>query len=160
MRAKCTHGLAFELAQELIEQIEAGEDTRSLVKREIKSLYADIGLEYKRVQEGGAEGTRTKAKRSTAGGDAEAKLKAALTHHHDYSKRSVLNENPVGVNDLARLAEVSKSTASEFFGKYFKNHCTYKADCRTGKLLLVLTVMNDDFQPDGSYGSDPDTKQG
>jgi hypothetical protein len=43
-------------------------------------------------------------------GEAEAKLIAALTKHHQYADGSCLNLEPVGNNELARIAEVSEST--------------------------------------------------
>ena len=44
-----------------------------------------------------------------------AKLIAALTKHHQYAEGGCLNLEPIGNNELAKGAVVSRSTASEFF---------------------------------------------
>ena len=61
-------------------------------------------------------------KRSTERGEAHRKLLAALTAHHKYEDGGCLNLEPIGNNELARLAEVSKATASAFFNKEFGGH--------------------------------------
>src|SRR5262249_14849373 len=47
-----------------------------------------------------------RAKRSTEPGEAREKLIAALTKHHKYAEASCLNQEPIGNNQLARLADV------------------------------------------------------
>ena len=54
-------------------------------------------------------------KRSTERNEGRAKLISALTAHHKYKNGSCLNLVFIGNNELARLAAVQKSTASEFF---------------------------------------------
>src|SRR5262245_10829995 len=66
-------------------------------------------------------------KRSTERGEGRRKLIAALTNHHQYAKGSCLNQEPVGNNELARLADVEESTASDFFKREFNGHAEYKA---------------------------------
>ena len=68
---------------------------------------------------GAGSQTPKKAKRSTERGEARVKLLAALTEHHKYADGSCLNLEPIGNNELARLAEVDQSTASAFFNREF-----------------------------------------
>jgi hypothetical protein len=97
-----------------------------------------------------------KRKRSTAPGDARAKLVAALTKHHQYAGGSCLNLLPIGNNELARLAEVSESTASDFFTTEFKGHSKYKALCQdTGGLAMALKLLNGEFASHFLYGRRP-----
>jgi hypothetical protein len=66
-----------------------------------------------------AGNARPSQKRSTERGEAEAKLIAALTKHHQYADGSCLNLDPIGNNQLAKAASVSPSTASALFdGKF------------------------------------------
>lgn len=82
----------------------------------------------------GTKRTPTKAKRSTERGEARAKLIAALLKHHGC--RSV---EPIGNNQLARLAGVDKATASAFFRQEFHSHATCRIICpdkpRLAKML-------------------------
>jgi hypothetical protein len=59
----------------------------------------------------------SKTKRSTERGEARMKLIAALTKHHKYADGGCLNLEPVGNNDLARMAKVAPSSASQFFDR-------------------------------------------
>jgi hypothetical protein len=87
-------------------------------------------------------------KRSTEPGEARAKLIAALTKHHRYADGSCLNTEPIGNNELARLAGVSESTASAFFNDKFRGHAKYKVLCRDPrKLTAALKLLNDEFAP-------------
>src|SRR5262249_53576244 len=52
--------------------------------------------------------TAKKPKRSTEWGAARAKIIAALTKHHQYADGGCLNLEPIGNNELARKAGVSK----------------------------------------------------
>lgn len=63
--------------------------------------------------------TPAKAKRSTKRGEARLKLIAALTKHHKYADGGCLNQEPIGVRALARLADVDPATASAFFNREF-----------------------------------------
>jgi hypothetical protein len=82
-------------------------------------------------------------------GEARAKLIAALTEHHQYAKDSYLNQEPIGNNELAKKADVSKHAASKFFKKVFKGHAKYRACCinNTSSLIAVLKWLNDEFTP-------------
>ena len=100
--------------------------------------------------------TPTKAKRSTEKGEGQAKLIAALTKHHKYADGSCLNLEPVGNNELARLAEVSESTASAFFNKQFGGHTKYRAICSDAtRLIAALKLLNQEFSPHHLFGAKP-----
>jgi len=100
--------------------------------------------------------TPTKAKRSTERGEGRAKLIAALTKHHKHADGSCLNLEPVGNNELARLAEVSESTASAFFNKQFGGHTKYRAICSDKTTLIsALKLLNQEFAPHHLYGAKP-----
>jgi len=100
--------------------------------------------------------TPTKPKRSTERGEGRAKLIAALTKHHKYADGGCLNLEPIGNNELARLAGVSESTASAFFNKQFEGHTKYRAICTdTMRLVTALKLLNQEFAPHHLYGSKP-----
>jgi hypothetical protein len=95
----------------------------------------------------------TKAKRSTESGEGHIKLVAALTMHHQYADGSCLNVEPVGSNELARMAKVSKATASAFFKKEFKGHGGYKGICSdAASLAAALKLLNQEFSPYHLFG--------
>lgn len=97
-----------------------------------------------------------KPKLSTERGEGRAKLIAALTKHHQYADGGCLNHEPIGNNDLARLAAVSTSTASAFFTNEFKGHTRYKVLCRdAGGLVVALKLLNDGYSPHELYGRRP-----
>jgi hypothetical protein len=102
-----------------------------------------------------------KAKRSTVRGEARLKLIAVLTNHHKYADGNCRNLEPIGNNELARLADVSKSTASEFLNKEFNERkkgglAKYKAICQdAGRLVDSLKVLNGEFSPHDLYGRRP-----
>jgi hypothetical protein len=103
---------------------------------------------------GDAPAPRTK--RSTERGEGRAKLIAALTKHHQYADGGCLNLEPIGNNELARLARVSESTASAFFKSEFKGLGKYRAICRdAGRLADSLKALNNEFSPHDLYGRRP-----
>jgi hypothetical protein len=98
-------------------------------------------------------------KRSTERGEGRAKLIAALTKHHQYADGGCLNLEPIGNNELARLAGVAKRTASAFFDKEFQGHGKYKAVCSdVGRLVAALKLLNGEFAPHLLYGNKPPEK--
>jgi hypothetical protein len=107
------------------------------------------------------EAVKRKSKRSTERGEGRAKLIGALTKHHKYADGSCLNLEPIGNNELARLAEVSESTASAFFNTEFNQgetggHTVYRALCRDpGRLADSLKLLNGEFSPHHLYGRTP-----
>jgi hypothetical protein len=104
----------------------------------------------------GAEMATSRPTRSTARGDARVKIIAALTRHHQYADGGCLNTEPIGVNDLARQAEVSRSTVSDFFEKEFEGHAAYKVVCRdAGRLVDSLKALRGEFSPHDLYGVRP-----
>ena len=98
-------------------------------------------------------------KRSTERGEGRAKLIAALSKHHEYADRGCLKLEPIGNNELARLAGVAKRTASAFFDKEFRGHAKYKALCGdAGRLAAALKLLNGEYAPHLLYGSKPPEK--
>jgi hypothetical protein len=96
-------------------------------------------------------------KRSTVKGEAQEKLKAALTKHHKYQDGGCLNLEPIGSNELGRQADVSKNSASRFFKTKFKGHTAYKRLCKDQSALAAsLKSLNEGFAPWELFGSDPD----
>jgi hypothetical protein len=64
---------------------------------------------------------------------------------------------PIGNNELARLAEVAQSTAKAFLDSQFQGQAKYEAVCRVpGALLMALKVINQDFAPHELFGRSPD----
>jgi len=102
-----------------------------------------------------------KAKRSTARGEAQAKIIAALTAHHQYTNGGCSNLAPIGVRELARMAstrqaKVSAGSASAFFKKQFQGHDKYKARCNNpSELVLSLKLLNGEISPCSLFGRDP-----
>jgi hypothetical protein len=89
-----------------------------------------------------------KSQVSTKSTGSREKLIAALTKHHQYETGSCLNQEPIGNNELAKLAEVSTGTASAFFRKQFDGHSLYVTLCADrGKLLIALRILNNDITP-------------
>jgi hypothetical protein len=100
-------------------------------------------------------------KRSTERGQAQLRIVATLTKHHNYSNGSCLNLEPMGNNELAREAEVSTSTASAFFTAKFKGYGKYRMVCRDpGKLAYSLKALNGEFSPYHLYGCRPANEHG
>jgi hypothetical protein len=93
---------------------------------------------------------KRRRKRSTAKGDARPKIISALTVHHKYDNGSALYLEPISVSELARKAEVSKSTVSKFFTNNFgeKGQKAYMAACRDARTLVVcLRTLRGEWCP-------------
>ena len=79
---------------------------------------------------------------------AKEKLIAALTAHHQYQNGSCLCLEPVGNNELAKRANVSPSTTSEFFQSEFQGHEGYVRICADkGRLIGALRLLNGEVTP-------------
>lgn len=104
-------------------------------------------------------GSRTRAKKSTNRGDGQAKLVGALKLHHQYANKSCLNLEPIGNNELARLAEVDRSTASAFMKKHFGGHDKYRWICvnDSARLSAMICVLSGDAERKGLsyFGRNP-----
>lgn len=129
-------------------------------RQKIKAkLAAETNAEAGQGEPAAAAGdtsTPTKAKRSTERGEGRAKLIAALTKHHKYADGGCLNLEPIGNNELARLAGVSESTASAFFNKQFDGHTKYRAICGDAtRLVAAIKLLNQEFAPHHLFGSKP-----
>jgi hypothetical protein len=95
-------------------------------------------------------------KRSTEKGDAREKLISALTLHHQYANNSCLNQEPIGGNQLAKLADVSKGAASGFFKREFGRHKDYCRICSDiTRLIAALKLLNSEFTPKTLMGLEP-----
>ncbi len=108
------------------------------------------------------ESTRSspsRRKRSTERGEAQTKLIATLTSHHRYRDGGCINLEPIGNNELARLADVGISSATRLFRKWFGTHGKYMGICRRNEAKLIDTIkaMNGDFVPsrEPNYGAAP-----
>lgn len=100
--------------------------------------------------------TKHVKKRSTEKGEARSKIIAALTSHHKYEEGSVLNTDPIGVNELARMVLVSGSTASEFFKDKFGSHANYRAACgNPATIANQIKLLRNEFAPSIFYKSVP-----
>ncbi|MCC7086402.1 MAG: hypothetical protein IT427_15485 [Pirellulales bacterium] len=96
--------------------------------------------------------TPIKPKRSTERGEGRVKLIAALTRHHRYADGGCLNLEPIGNNELARLAGVAKRTASAFFTHQFQGHAKYRMlCCNLPRLVAAMKALNGEFQPRDFY---------
>jgi hypothetical protein len=95
---------------------------------------------------------KAKSKRSTAKGEAQVKIVAALTEHHQYADGGCLNQEPIGVKELADLAAVAKSSASKFFTDRFEGYAKYRIVCRDpGRLADSIKALNGEFCPHDLY---------
>lgn len=91
---------------------------------------------------------KPRSKRSTQPGEARAKIIAALTKHHRYDDGGALNLEPIGNNKLAELAEVDKSTVSDFIADAFESRNGYLSACRSASQLAVsLRILNGELSP-------------
>jgi hypothetical protein len=116
-------------------------------------------------QEGSAGESATpkkiKKKKSTVRGEGQIKIVSALTKHHQYADGGCLNMTPIGNNELARLAEVSESTVSDFFNRQFNGGkkgglAKYRAICGdAAKLVAALKLLNQEFSPHHLFGTKP-----
>jgi len=136
------------------------DDDVDYLQRWLKDVRADI---KKELGDPGSETGRKsnakpapKPKRSTVRGEGRAKLIAALTKHHEYANGGCLNLEPIGNNELARLADVDRATASAFFKREFKGHGKYKVTCADSvRLVAALKMLNGEYAPHYLYGSKP-----
>jgi len=125
--------------------VAAGHDADKLDKSEAPVLLKLLG-----------KATQATPKRSTEKGEGRAKLIAALTKHHQYADGGCLNLEPIGNNELARLAGVSESTASTFFSQEFEGHTKYRAICGDkSRLIAALKLLNQEFSPHHLFGGTP-----
>lgn len=145
-----------------LRMISGGEPENPLWRAESRLLddilNAAAGLAEDVLVEANAGETRTaatsqgkrvvQAKRSTQKGDARTKIISALTTWHKYDGQSCLKTDPVGNNELARMAKVAESTASKFFSTEFGGRDKYLRACRnTTALIASLKTLNGEFQP-------------
>jgi len=105
----------------------------------------DLILRELTITEPRPQKSEVRTKKSTSGGDAQALIIPALTVHHDFDGDGCQNLTPIGVNELARLAEVASSTVSLFFQRNFASEQAesgeglrnYRRACRNDFTLSV-----------------------
>jgi hypothetical protein len=134
---------------------ESGEQGRSPKATAIDGASSTVRISE---QSSGSQPTspQLRRKRSTLRGEAEAKLIATLTEHHQYADGSCLNQESVGNNEFAEAADVSTSTASKFFKENFGGYAKYRAVCRdSGRLADYLKQLNGEFSPHELFGRRP-----
>jgi hypothetical protein len=94
------------------------------------------------------EAAGTRRKRSTAKGEAETKLIAGLTTFHGYVNGGCERTEPAGVRPLARICNVSPSSAFRFYENYFDGFKKYRTLCQTpARLSRKLQTMNEENIP-------------
>lgn len=130
-----------------------------LNRRELESLNRRIDAETLRLfrqQPGkGGAAASVRPKKSTTKGEAKEKIIAALTKHHRYApapcaeaEDSCLNQEPIGVRELARLAKVGRGSVTRFFNEQFKCWGKYRIVCRDrNRLVSALKLLNQEFAP-------------
>jgi len=134
----------------------------ALLSREESTAEGDVAAEGGAAEtESTPTGPGTKKKRSTIKGEGRVKIIAELTKHHKYADGGSLNQEPIGVGELARLADAGKSSASRFFAREFKGHAKYRAMCAdVTQLVAALKLLNQEFSPYRLYGAVPPDKGG
>jgi len=142
---------------------ESGEEAEIVaraIEAEADRIEADVGQEpaapVNTAGDKGGQVTPRRSKKSTEKGEGRDKIIAALTKHHKYADGGCLNSEPIGNNELARLAAVSTSTTSVFFDKEFKGYARYRAVCGdTTRLVAALKLLNQEFAPHHLFGRNP-----
>ena len=92
---------------------------------ELQTFEREILIARSHVPASAAGGTNAaigksrRRKRSTAKGEAQAKIIAAFTLHHKYQRGSCLNQEPIALRQLAEQANVSPDSAHRFFNSQF-----------------------------------------
>lgn len=91
---------------------------------------------------------------------AQTKLESAFLLHHKFDSGSIEHHAPITIGQLAKLADVSKSTAKAFIDKWYPGGIkSYKTDTANGsmRLQIVLTqISGESVLWLENYGSDPD----
>jgi hypothetical protein len=131
----------------------------------LAQVVTDLGvLANPPVQDGKELCRRGKGRRREKDGQmgpTRVKIIAALTKHHQYANGSCLNTEPIGVNKLARLANVAPSSVTAFFKKEFgrekepggdektDGHRRYQILCcrNAADLVAALKLLNGEYSP-------------
>lgn len=143
-----TGDAAVSAAERIATQSEALDTVLPIV------VPTDVGVGNTRLRDSSG---KVRPKRSTQKGEARVKMVAMMTKHHRYSDECCMNFEPIGVNQLARLVDVARSTASDFFAEEFDaGYQKYRAICRdSGSLLTWLKALNAELRPFNAYGRNP-----
>ncbi len=90
------------------------------------------------------------AKRNTTPGSADALIISHLSKHHSYKDGGCLLMEPIGGNELARKAGVSKGAVSSFWKRRFRrggqdgNIESYRRSCANDTLPMMLAQWQGD----------------
>jgi hypothetical protein len=113
---------------------------------------AIIGAQPSPIQSGRVTGT----KKSSTPGDADEKILAALCTYHGYHDGGADNMEPIGGNELARQAGVSKGAVTGFWKRRFRKGAEdgsikdYRIACRNGTLTLKLAFWRGEIPAEGA----------
>ena len=139
---------AFDELKTILKEVEL--DT----ERPEPKIWGRLEVLRKQIQDGAkvpmGEVVKAKAgrKKSTSEKPARIKIIAFLTKHHEYANGSLLNQTPIGANELHRDTPVSKGAASKFFKDEFGGHENYKKACMdSGTLIVALKALNNEYTP-------------
>lgn len=88
----------------------------------------------------------------------EELFKSYLVQHHKYEAGAIENWEPIGSNQLANAIEVSVSTASSYFKKWFGGHQAYKQSCFDQAKLRIAMKQFTNESLLTTYGSDPENR--
>jgi len=152
----CEPGEVWEVGEEdaygLLRELEGKSPVGVLATDDELKAYKGslgVGLDASERPDQPATGSKAKpvkSKKSTLPGAADFKLQKALRTYHKYSDVSCLNYDPIGSNALARLAEVGRGSATNFFVKYFGGYPAYLKVCHLERPPAVkIALLERDF---------------
>jgi hypothetical protein len=132
--------------------VQTGKSVEAINATSLRDLANHFRPERAKSEGNSTGNEKPKPKKSTQPGEAHAKLVAALTMHHRYADGGALNLDPIGNNELARLAGVDPSTASKFFTDQFEGLARYKRLClKAAELAYALKLLNGEVAPKIMY---------
>ncbi len=112
----------------------------------LESLVDWMIVRLRRVRKnstGGGKPRAVKQVRKTARGEAQKAILAALTTHHKYSNGRCEVTEPIGVNELGRLAGQHKgSSASNYLKTNFNGKDGYIRECNNGAIHSTIAMLN------------------
>ncbi len=168
LRQRPTDTAGFEAAKGMLREIALTARQR-MVQREASGL--DAANATPGQVEGGDGGSKRPGKESsrpsqnTRRGGADLKLLAELNKHHAFKDGGCLNFTPIGLNELARRADVPQSSAVNFFNRHFGKetgesrgrkkikkggYARYEESCTCGEkgtFITVMKIINGEMEP-------------
>jgi len=131
---------------------------------DLSELLEDVRRSTATEEQSQRQKPQVRTKKTTSKGDAQIKIIGALSSHHQFDGDECLNLEPIGNNELARLGEVSQSSASLFFQKQFASGDStsgeglrkYRGACRSSYTLsLEIKRIRDELIPTELWNSLP-----